>query len=198
MDETPFRQIDLLPQGQTQGSGSCRIRSLSFVENRHGFYKVVVDVFDRTDNAYDLTVCIITCQSTNTKQSKLAPAVQLIPSVVEGASRGQTIVGSADNSIFEITEGIAAAQKERIDKSALEEDVKNNAEKALKDMGLTMSAAITMFLVKVGREKRIPFEINADPFYSAENIAELERRVANLRNGSSVLKEHELIEVDDE
>lgn len=80
----------------------------------------------------------------------------------------------------------------------IEEDVKNNAEKALKDMGLTMSAAITMFLVKVGREKRIPFEINADPFYSAENIAELERRVANLRNGSSVLKEHELIEVDDE
>ena len=38
----------------------------------------------------------------------------------------------------------------------IEEDVKNNAEKALKDMGLTMSAAITMFLVKVGREKRIP------------------------------------------
>ena len=29
----------------------------------------------------------------------------------------------------------------------IEEDVKNNAEKALKDMGLTMSAAITMFLV---------------------------------------------------
>jgi len=80
----------------------------------------------------------------------------------------------------------------------IEEDVKNNAEKALKDMGLTMSSAITMFLVKVGREKRIPFEINADPFYSAENIAELERRVANLQNGSSVLKEHELIEVDDE
>ena len=44
--------------------------------------------------------------------------------MVEGASRGQTIVGSADNSIFEITEGIAAAQKERIDKSALAEDDK--------------------------------------------------------------------------
>lgn len=80
----------------------------------------------------------------------------------------------------------------------IEENVKNNAEKALKDMGLTMSAAITMFLVKVGREKRIPFEINADPFYNAENIAELERRVANLRNGKSILKEHELIEDNDE
>lgn len=80
----------------------------------------------------------------------------------------------------------------------IEEDIKSNAEKALKDMGLTMSTAITMFLVKVGREKRIPFEINADPFYSADNIAELERRAANLRNDNSVLKEHDLLGVDDE
>ena len=77
----------------------------------------------------------------------------------------------------------------------IEEEVKNNAERALKEMGLTMSAAITMFLVKVGRERRIPFEINADPFYSAANIAELERRVASVKNGTSTLKEHDLIEV---
>ena len=79
----------------------------------------------------------------------------------------------------------------------IDDDVKNNAEKALKEMGLSMSTAITMFLVKVGREKRIPFEINADPFYSAENIAELERRTASIKNGTSTLKEHDLIEVDD-
>ncbi len=79
----------------------------------------------------------------------------------------------------------------------IEDDIKANAEKALKEMGLNMSTAITMFLVKVGREKRIPFEINADPFYSAENIAELERRVVSLENGTSTLKEHDLIEVDD-
>lgn len=77
----------------------------------------------------------------------------------------------------------------------IEEEVKNNAERALKEMGLTMSAVITMFLVKVGRERRIPFEINADPFYSAANIAELERRVASVKNGTSTLKEHDLIEV---
>ena len=80
----------------------------------------------------------------------------------------------------------------------IEDDVKAKAEQALKEMGLTMSAAITMFLVKVGREKRIPFEINADPFYSAENMAELERRVESIRNGTSTLKEHELIDDDDE
>ena len=60
-----------------------------------------------------------------------------------------------------------------------------------------MSTAITMFLVKVGRERRIPFEISADPFYSAENITELERRVQSIKNGAATLKEHELIEVDD-
>ena len=80
----------------------------------------------------------------------------------------------------------------------IDDDVKRNAEKALNDMGLTMSAAITMFLVKVGRERRIPFEITADPFYSNENIVELERRIESIKNGTSTLKEHDLIEVDDE
>lgn len=79
----------------------------------------------------------------------------------------------------------------------IDDDIKANAEKALNDMGLTMSAAITMFLVKVGRERRIPFEITADPFYSAENIAKLERRIESIKNGTSTLKEHNLIEVDE-
>ena len=80
----------------------------------------------------------------------------------------------------------------------IDEGIKENAEQALKEMGLTMSSAITLFLVKVGRERRIPFEINADPFYSAENIAELERRVAMYKQALSELKEHALLEVDDE
>ena len=47
--------------------------------------------------------------------------------------------------------------------------------------------------VKVNTERRIPFEVLADPFYSKENMDELERRVANIRTGKSVLKEHDLI-----
>lgn len=76
----------------------------------------------------------------------------------------------------------------------IDEDTKTNAEAALKEMGLNMSSAITMFLTKVAREKRIPFEINADPFYSAENMLELRNRIESINNGTSVLKEHELIE----
>ena len=79
----------------------------------------------------------------------------------------------------------------------IDDDIKANAEKALKEMGLNMSTAITLFLIKVGREKRIPFEINADPFYGTENISELERRIASVKNGTSTLKEHDLIEAED-
>jgi DNA-damage-inducible protein J len=70
----------------------------------------------------------------------------------------------------------------------VEDDVKTNAETALKEMGLTMSAAITMFLVKVGRERRIPFEITAeDPFYSAANMERLRDSALQMeRTGGTV------------
>lgn len=37
-------------------------------------------------------------------------------------------------------------------------------------MGLSMSTAITIYLKKLGNERRIPFEVSADPFYSENNI----------------------------
>mgnify|MGYP002534821950 FL=1 len=77
----------------------------------------------------------------------------------------------------------------------VDDDVKRNAERTLTDIGLSMSTAINIFLKKVARENRIPFELSADPFYSQENMDELERRVANVRAGKSTLKEHDLIEV---
>lgn len=78
----------------------------------------------------------------------------------------------------------------------VDDNVKIKAEKACADMGITMTTAINIFLVKVGNERRIPFEVSADPFYSHDNIAELERRISNIESGKSVLKEHDLIEVD--
>ena len=79
----------------------------------------------------------------------------------------------------------------------IDDEVRKEAEEALKEMGLTLTSAITVFLTKVGKEKRIPFEISVDPFYSEENMAELERRIKSVENGTSKLIEHELIEVDD-
>ena len=78
----------------------------------------------------------------------------------------------------------------------VDDDVKRNAEKTFNDIGLSTSTAINIFLKKVARENRIPFELSAAPFYSRENMGELKRRDADLRSGKSALKEHELIEVD--
>jgi DNA-damage-inducible protein J len=80
----------------------------------------------------------------------------------------------------------------------IDDEVKENAEKALKDMGLTLSAAVNMFLVKVGREHRIPFEVTADPFYSESNMRYLSKIIDGIENGTRPLTQHDLIEVDDE
>lgn len=68
----------------------------------------------------------------------------------------------------------------------LDADVKKSMEQACADMGLTMSAAFTVFAKKVGRERRIPFEITADPFYSESNMAHLRRGVAALNAGKAL------------
>ena len=44
----------------------------------------------------------------------------------------------------------------------VDDDVKRGAEQALSDIGLSMSTAINVFLRKVAREHRIPFELSAD------------------------------------
>jgi len=78
----------------------------------------------------------------------------------------------------------------------MDSELKKSMEQVCDDMGLTMTAAFTIFAKKVCREKRIPFEINADPFYSESNMAFLRRGLAALNNGEGV--EHELIEVDED
>ena len=52
----------------------------------------------------------------------------------------------------------------------LDADVKKSMEQVCSELGLSMSAAFTIFAKKVGREKRIPFEVSVDPFYSDSNI----------------------------
>lgn len=78
----------------------------------------------------------------------------------------------------------------------IDDDVKKRAEQTLAEMGLSMSAAINIFLIKVAREKRIPFEISADPFYSEENMKQLSKIVTEINSGRAKLVEHDLIEVD--
>ena len=45
----------------------------------------------------------------------------------------------------------------------IDEEVKKDMEQACREMGMSMSTAFTIFAKKVGREKRIPFEISVNP-----------------------------------
>ena len=74
----------------------------------------------------------------------------------------------------------------------LDEADKKRMENVCNELGLSMSAAFTIFAKKVGREHRIPFEISVDPFYSENNLAHLRRGVAALNAGLGV--EHDIIE----
>lgn len=76
----------------------------------------------------------------------------------------------------------------------LDSEVKKSMEQACADMGLSMSAAFTIFAKKVGRERRIPFEVSADPFFSENNIRYLEGLARDIREGKAHFAEHELIE----
>ena len=76
----------------------------------------------------------------------------------------------------------------------LDEEVKKKMEAACKEMGLSMTAAFTIFATKVAREQRIPFEVTADPFYSENNMRYLRSVIDDIESGKSKLEEHALIE----
>lgn len=79
----------------------------------------------------------------------------------------------------------------------LDADVKKNMEQVCSELGLSMSAAFTIFAKKVGREKRIPFDVSVDPFYSESNIRYLEQKKREIDEGRARFAEHDLIEVED-
>ena len=71
----------------------------------------------------------------------------------------------------------------------IDEDVKKNAEQVCDDIGISMSTAITIYLKKLGRERKIPFEVSADPFYSDENMKRLKKSVAQMESTGGTIHE---------
>ena len=71
----------------------------------------------------------------------------------------------------------------------MDEKLKEKMEKTCKDMGLSVTAAYTMFATKVTREQRIPFEVTADPFFSEENIDRLRRNMYQMEKTGGTIHE---------
>jgi DNA-damage-inducible protein J len=70
----------------------------------------------------------------------------------------------------------------------VDKDIKNQAEVFFGTMGLTMSAAVNIFLRQSLIQGKIPFEIKSDPFYSASNMKALEQALQEYKEGKRVSK----------
>lgn len=77
----------------------------------------------------------------------------------------------------------------------MDADLKKNMEQTCSELGMSMTTAFTIFAKKVSREKRIPFDVSVDPFYSESNMRYLEKVAHDVANGEAHFAEHELIEV---
>ncbi len=76
----------------------------------------------------------------------------------------------------------------------MDTDLKQRMEAICRDLGMTMTTAFTIFAKKMTREKRIPFDVSLDPFYSEANMNYLKKVLADIDSGKAELHEHELIE----
>lgn len=76
----------------------------------------------------------------------------------------------------------------------MDDNLKKDFESICSELGLSMTTAITMLAKKMTREKRLPFEVSLDPFYSASNIAALNDSIDEMRRGKTVTKTLEELE----
>jgi DNA-damage-inducible protein J len=52
----------------------------------------------------------------------------------------------------------------------IDDDLKIKGERLFKELGLTFSSAVSVFVSQAVRERAIPFKPTADPFYSESNV----------------------------
>lgn len=76
----------------------------------------------------------------------------------------------------------------------IDEDLKKEMEITCRELGLNITTAFNIFAKKMCRERRIPFEVSYDPFYSESNMNHLRRGIDALNAGKGI--EHDIIEVD--
>ena len=78
----------------------------------------------------------------------------------------------------------------------MDAQLKRNVEEICQRMGMNLTTALTICCKKIEQERRIPFDITADPdpFYSESNIRNLKQRLDAIKDGTATLEEHNLVE----
>ena len=76
----------------------------------------------------------------------------------------------------------------------MDAELKKGLEEVCSEMGLNLTTAFTIFAKKLTREKRIPFSVSIDLFYSTENIKALQESVSQVNDGKVITKTLEELE----
>ena len=76
----------------------------------------------------------------------------------------------------------------------MDSELKKNMEATCRELGMNMTTAFTIYAKKVTRERRIPFEVSADPFYSENNKQVLNESIHQIEQGRVVVKTMEDLE----
>ena len=78
----------------------------------------------------------------------------------------------------------------------LDKNLKEELDILCDEIGITVTTAFTIFAKKFVRERRLPFTVDADPFYSAKNLERLKKSIEQLENKGGTV--HEITEVLDD
>lgn len=70
--------------------------------------------------------------------------------------------------------------------------VKAVFEQICSEIGLSVNSAPNLFVKRVVRDRKIPFDLSADPFYCESNLRRLRQSAEAARRG--LVTEHDLIE----
>lgn len=70
----------------------------------------------------------------------------------------------------------------------MDETLKQDFDGVCQELGMSMTTAITMLAKKMTREKRLPFEVSIDPFYSESNLKALSESMEQIKRGQVVVK----------
>lgn len=57
----------------------------------------------------------------------------------------------------------------------IDEDLKSDLEEICEDMGMSLSTVFIIFAEKLARERKMPFEIDSDPFYSKKKYEKIKK-----------------------
>lgn len=71
----------------------------------------------------------------------------------------------------------------------IDSDLKRQMDAICEELGMSLTTAFTIFAKKVCREKKIPFEVSVDPFYSQANMERLRRSIAQMESTGGTIHE---------